>query len=226
MEESFNKVKISMILNYIIFVFTMFATVAMFTGIKFMSGVEAALEKPSFGMLRLFTVQANIFMGITSLIMALKERRLLLGKIKLIPTKYYVLKLVSTVSVALTFLVVFTYLAPLAPGGIMILLQNSNLFFHLVIPILSIITFCFFEVTNSIKFKYTFYSLLPTFIYAIYYIINILIHVENGSVRKKYDWYLFVQGGLNKAFIVAPVIFLITYVIGVILWIINKKNKK
>ena len=34
-------------------------------------------------------------------------------------------------------------------------------------------------------------------IYAIYYITNILIHIENKMVSLDYDWYYFVQAGIN-----------------------------
>ena len=106
------------------------------------------------------------------------------------------------------------------------LLQNSNFFYHLIIPILSIITFCFLEKTSDIKIKKLIYSLLPVIIYGIYYLINILIHVENGIVPRKYDWYLFVQKGMNQIYIIFPLILLITYIITWGIWFINKKDKK
>ena len=105
-----------------------------------------------------------------------------------------------------------------------VLLRNSNLFFHLLVPVLSIITFIFFERNNKLTFKYSFYGLIPMVLYAVYYIINILVHMHNGKVSPKYDWYWFVQQGVWTAFMVVPIIVLITYIISVVLWRINRKK--
>lgn len=78
---------------------------------------------------------------------------LLEGNIKNIPKSIYLLKLIGTVGVMLTFTVVFTYLSSIVDGGIYTLIMNSNLFFHLITPILSIITFIFFENTNKLTLK-------------------------------------------------------------------------
>ena len=56
--------------------------------------------------------------------------------------------------VTLTFSVVFLYLGPISKGGISKLLQNSNLFFHLVIPLLNIIDFVFFVKIDNPLYKY------------------------------------------------------------------------
>ena len=224
MFETFNKTKVALILNYLILIFVIIASIIMFTGFKFMYGPEPKLDSSSFGMFRFFTVDSNMLMGITSLILIIKERRLLNNKIKVIPIGYYVLKLVSTVAVSLTFIVVIGYLAPLSSDGIMSMLQNSNLFFHLIIPVLSIITFCFFE-NENIKFKYVFYGLIPTIFYGIYYIINAFTHIEDGKVSIEYDWYWFLQNGLHMAYFVIPIVLCLTLVISVLLWITNKKLK-
>ena len=137
----------------------------------------------------------------------------------------YVLKMIATTSVALTFFVVFSYLGPIAKGGIGVLLMNANLFFHLFIPIFSMITFAAFERNTKIKFKYTLFGILPSLLYEVYYLINILVHMENNKVSATYDWYYFVQNGVNTSLIVAPMMLLITYVISCALWAINQKSK-
>ena len=48
----------------------------------------------------------------------------------------------------------------------------------------------------------------------------------NGKVPVKYDWYRFVQGGAYQIHYVIPIIFFITFLISIILWIVNKKIKK
>ena len=223
MNEKFNKIKISLILNYIIVIFTTIATICMLTGLKFMNGMEPVLEVSTLEMFCFFTVDSNLLVGIVSLLFAIKEKKLLVGKIDEIPNKYYVLKLVGTAIVTLTFLVVVCYLARISKGGMMSMLQNSNLFFHLIIPLLSIITFCFFENTKKIKFKYVFWAIVPVLIYASFYLTNVLLHIENGKVDKKYDFYWFVQGGLYQIYFVLPLMFLIIFIIGLMLWYLNKK---
>ena len=212
--------KKSLILNIVIVLLTIFASILMFTGIKITHGAEPILETTKLGMFKFFTVDSNIFMGLTSLLFIIKEI-----KNEEITKNMLRLKLMSTTAVSLTFVIVFTYLGPISKDGIISLLQNSNLFFHLVIPVLSIITFTLFEKTNKLKIKDTLYGIISTIIYATLYLINIIIHIENGKVSPVYDWYWFVQNGLKTAIIVAPMIILISYVISLILWKLNKKEK-
>lgn len=217
------KLKVSIILNLIIFLLALIATIIMFTGFKFMYGPEPVLETTKLGMFKFFTVDSNIFMGIISLIFSIYEIKLLKGNIKFIPVNLYILKLISTVGVSLTLFVVFVYFVPITNFKILPMIMNSNLFFHLIIPILSIISFTIFEKTNSLKFKYTFLGLLSTLIYGLYYLINVLIHMENFKVSPTYDFYWFVQNGVWTSVIVIPIIFIITYTICLILWKLNKK---
>ena len=106
------------------------------------------------------------------------------------------------------------------------MLMNSNLFLHLIIPVTSIFDFIFLERTEKIKFKHVILGTIPMLIYAVFYMINVLIHMENGRVSPKYDWYWFVQNGVWTAVIVVPLMIVITYVISLILWRCNKKKIK
>lgn len=219
-------IRISLIINVIITFFTIVASIIMFTGFKFMNGYDPVLEATKYSMFRFFTVDSNLLIGITSLIFAIQEIQLLKGKISEIPIKTYILKLMATTSVGLTFFVVFAYLGPISKGGILAMLMNSNLFFHLIIPVLSILNFAIFEKTNKLKFRYTLCGIIPTALYGIYYLANIFIHMENGKVSPIYDWYWFVQNGVWTAIIVVPMLFTITYIISLILWKINKRSLK
>ena len=218
------KIKVSLAINIMIVIFTVIACIIMFTGFKFMEG-EYVLESTKIGMFRFFTVDSNIFMGIVALIFAIKEIKFLKGKIDEISTRTYSLKLMATVSVGLTFFTVFGYLGPIAEGGIFSLLKNSNLFLHLIIPVLSMVNFSLFEKTNKLKFKYSFLGVIPTIVYSIFYLINVLAHIENGKVSPIYDWYWFVQGGIWQVYIVFPFMLIFTYIISVALWRINRKKK-
>jgi len=209
--------KKSLILNIVIVLLTIFASIIMFTGIKLTHGAEPLLETSKIGMFKFFTVDSNIFMGLISLLFIIKTL-----KNKEITKNMYILKLMSTTSVTLTLTVVFLYLGPISKDGIKSMLQNSNLFFHLIIPVLSIITFIKYEKPN-LKLKDTIYGTIPTIIYATIYLINIIIHTENGKVSPVYDWYWFVQNGVKQAIIVLPLILLISYIISLTLYKLNRR---
>lgn len=224
MNKSSIRLKISLVVNILITIMTIIASIIMFTGFKFMYAYETVLESTRLGMLRFFTVQSNMLMGIVSLVFAIKEIKLLKGNIEEISIKYYAIKLMATTAVGLTFLTVFAYLGPISKGGIPSMLMNSNLFFHLLIPVISMINFILFERTNKLKIKYTFIGIVPTILYEIYYLINVLVHMENGVVSPIYDWYWFVQNGVWTAIIVAPMMIIVTYIISLLLWKLNKSK--
>ena len=222
--EYINVMKIAYILNCLIFLFCFISFMVMFTSYKFTFIEEPMLETTKIGAFRFFTVDSNLLMGIMAFLLAYKERQMLLGKIKEIPSKYYILKFIATVGVSLTMIVVFAYLGGIAKGGLISLLQNSNLFFHFIIPVLSIITFLCFERTNKISGKYVIYGLIPVFLYGIFYVINIILHLENGKVPLEYDWYAFAQGSIKEIVITIIIMFVLTFVISIILWVINRKK--
>ena len=58
--------KISIILNCLIFIFTVFATITMVLGIKFMGQFEV-LSARNFKSFKYFTVDSNVFAGLISL---------------------------------------------------------------------------------------------------------------------------------------------------------------
>lgn len=218
------KLKISFILNVLIVLMVLFASIVMFANIKFMSGSEIVLESTGIGMFRFFTVDSNFFMGIVALLYSIEEIKILKDKTYKISRKLNIFKYMATVSVSLTCFVVFVYLGRIVNGGIVVLLQNSNLFFHLIIPVTAFLTFVLFERNNDLKYKNTFYCLIPALVYGVFYLINVLIHMENGSVLPKYDWYYFVQNGVWTSLIVLPAILFITYILGLIIWALNHKK--
>ena len=100
--------------------------------------------------------------------------------------------------------------------------NNNNLFFHLIIPLLSIITYIRYE-HHLNKYSYALYGIIPMFIYSIYYSSRVLIHLNDGGLTFKYDFYGFLQGNLNNIYIVIPVIYLTAYLISLFLIFFNKK---
>lgn len=217
------KLKISLTINILVLILTIISSVIMFTGFKFMPDYGLTLETTKVGMLKFFTVDSNMLMGIISLIFIIEEIKILNGKEKEIKRIYYILKLMAATAVGVTFFVVFAYLGPITKYGIKSMVTNSNLFFHLLIPLISIINFILFEKTDKLTLKDTKYGLIPSIIYAVFYLTNIFIHMEGGKVSPTYDWYWFVQNGVWTAIIVLPVLALITYLISLLIWKLNRK---
>lgn len=216
------KVKISLIMNIIITILAVLGTIFMFTGFKFMPS-DDLLQINSIEMFKFFTVDSNILMGIVSLILAIYEIRLLKKNIKEIPKPVYILKAIGTAGIGLTFLVTLVFLTP--QYGFYSMYNNTNLLFHLIVPILAFISYIFYEKYEN-KYKYAFFGIIPMFIYSIYYIAAILINIDNGGLTPKYDFYGFVRGNINNIFISYPIVIIVAYLISLCLIHLNKKQSR
>ena len=214
--------KKSLVYNIIIFLLVLIGTIFMFTGYQFMTNTRL-LDSNGFEAFKYYTVDSNILVGISSFIMIIYEILFLKKKTKEIPKYVYVLKYIGVVGVMLTFIVTAFYLSPMYGKDFILLYMNTNLFFHLVVPLLALYSYVKYE-KNKLEYKYTFITLSSVIIYAIFYITNILLHLENGKVVKEYDWYGFVIGGIYSLIIVPIIILLISYLISYVIYRLNKKN--
>ena len=189
-----------------------------------MSG-EKVLSSTSFQAFKYFTVDSNVIAGLVSLCYMIYLCLMAKGKIKEMPKFMTYLKLASTTGVTLTMMVTVCFLAPRSTTTYFAYFMNSNFFMHLLTPLLCIITFAFFEPAN-LSFKETCFGTCFMILYALYYIPNILLHLDNGMVSPAYDWYGFLFGGLNTIWFVIPLLLLITWAFSICLWCINKKCAK
>jgi len=212
------KKKVSMVLNFLIVVLVAVASIFMFAGIKVTN--DGLLDSTKLAMFKYFTVDSNLLVAIASIILIYYEKKLLHKEIKTIPKKVYVFKLMSTAAVTLTFLTTLLFLTP--QYGFIAMFSNSNLFFHLIVPLISIISYIFFEHHNN-KYRYALYGLIPMFIYSIYYTSNILLHLNSGGLTIKYDFYGFLRGDISNIIYVIPIIYIFTYLISLVLVMLNKK---
>lgn len=212
-------VKVSLVLNCFVVLFVTIGCVFMFNGIYFMPN-KTLLEVRNFGMLKFYTVDSNILIGLVSLILIIYEILLLKNKIKEIPNRIYILKLIGVSSIALTFITTLCFLAP--QYGFYAMYNNNNLFFHLIVPILALVSYIFYEKHDN-KYGYAILGVIPMFLYSIYYTGNIIMHLNNKGLTFKYDFYGFLNGNINNAYIVIPVIFFVTYLISLLIILMNKK---
>jgi len=219
--ERNNKLKVSIILNLIIFVSVVIGTVFTLFDVDLHG---AGLLSSGFGYFKFFTVQSNVLMGIFAGVFLVYEFKFLNGRINKIPNVLYGLKLIFTVGVTLTFLTVVCYLGIIIPTGFFSLFLNANFFFHFLVPVLSIITFIFFESRPDLKFSYTFIGLSHFLLYGVFYVTNVFTHLDGGKVLPEYDFYNFVWGENWSMLVTVSVMLIITYGISFLLWFINRKT--
>ena len=169
--------------------------------------------------LKYFTVQSNIFMGISAFISLFY----LLFKKDKYPTWLTILKLISTTCLTLTFLTVLAYLAPLM--GINMVFLGANLYMHLFIPVVSIFTFIFIEPKVDLKFKWNFFSMIPSGTYGTIYIICLTAFNDFGNIDG-WDWYAFGTYGLGVGFIMLIGLNLVALGSSIVLYLLYKKVRK
>ncbi len=217
------KLKKAYILNICLFALEVFAIAWMMSGLS--AGVLSAGRLST---LKYFTVDSNILMGISALIAAVDRGKVLRGKQDEVSAGIYVVKLVGTVGVTLTMLVTIFFLEPtMGPVyGFFSLFEKSNFFLHLVNPVLAIIVFLRFEKSMKIAFRHTFTAVIPVVLYGIYYVSETVRHMEDGVIAKGYDWYGFFFLGIKSAFIVLPILVIITWLISAVLWKLNKSDPR
>lgn len=218
--------KASIIINTVIFALVSFATTCMILGVNFMSRTEEvrAFTASYLAALKYFTVDSNILAGLTALVYIIIEAR---GKELSQRASLFIhcLKLAATSAVALTMLVTIFFLIPQFGKNWFILFMDNNLFFHLIIPLLCIIAYIFLEPgAKIITFAQTLYGIIPMLVYALFYTINIIVHLGNGMPLKTYDWYGFLGDKLSNAIIAVPVMLIVTWAIVLALWWANRKK--
>ena len=180
-----SKTKISkteLILNLIIVIFAVIGIILMLTS----EAEEGALQSSGLENFKFYTVLTNVFCGIVALIylvciFAKKD----IGKMA-------ALKLAAVCGVAITFAVVAFMFGPLY--GFPNFYKRGNLYFHLLLPVTAMIEFLFIK-RKRLPFRYTVFAAIPTLLYAIGYLLNILINGIGGPWPDTNDFYGFLNWG-------------------------------
>lgn len=170
------------ILNIVIVVFTVIGIILMLTG----KPEEGALQSTGIENFKYYTVLTNVFCGIVALIY------LVFMLIKKDTAKMSVLKLAAVCGVAITFAVVAFMFGPLY--GFLQFYKRGNLFFHLLLPLTAMTEFVVVR-RPKMPFRYTVYSAVPTFLYGLGYLFNILINGIGGPWPYTNDFYAFLSWG-------------------------------
>ncbi|MCR5291958.1 MAG: hypothetical protein K6E28_03585 [Eubacterium sp.] len=199
---------ISLILNFIIVVFGIIGTFIMFT----FKGSGTGLTSSGIQNFKFFTVLSNelcVLIALAYIVFRFMKKSFPVA-----------LKLMATAAVGLTFIVVAAFLAPIYPD--LNLYEGGNLWFHLIIPLTSMIEFLILENPDDkkIPFRYTFYSASFALIYGLGYLINILINGV-GQWPDTNDWYGFLNWGYPIGICIFAFIVFMNWLIAVILRILN-----
>jgi hypothetical protein len=171
-----------LILNLIIVGLTIVGIVLMLTA----NSEEGALQTSGIGNFKFYTVLSNVFCGLVAAVY------LVFILLKKDTDKIRVLKLAAVCGVAITFAVVAFMFGPLY--GFPQFYKRGNLFFHLLEPLAAMAEFIFIR-RKKIPFKYTVISAVPTLLYGIGYMTNILINGVGGPWPDTNDFYAFLSWG-------------------------------
>ena len=200
-----------LILNLIIVAFTAVGIILMLTG----KTGEGALQSSGIENFKFYTVLSNVFCGITAFIqlafLLLKKDT---GKIR-------VLKLAAVCGVAITFAVVAFMFGPLY--GYPQFYMRGNLFFHLLLPVTAVIEFIIVK-RDKMPFRYTVFAAVPTFLYGMGYLINILINGVGGPWPYTNDFYAFLSWGWPVGIAIFASITLLAFAAACVFRIVSNKT--
>lgn len=173
---------IEIILNIVIVGFTIVGIILMLTG----KPEEGALQSTGIENFKFYTVLTNVFCGIIALIY------LVLILLKKNTDKLAVFKLAAVCGVAITFAVVAFMFGPLY--GFPQFYKRGNLFFHLLEPVTAMVEFLLVR-RQKMPFRFTVFAAVPTLLYGIGYMLNILINGIGGPWPYTNDFYAFLSWG-------------------------------
>jgi len=203
-----------LILNIILVIFTVIGIILMLTG----KPEEGALQSTGIENFKFYTVLTNVFCGIIAAV------HLIFLLLKKDTDKIRVLKLAAVCGVAITFAVVAFMFGPLY--GFPQFYKRGNLFFHLLEPVVAMVEFILIR-RKKIPFKYTVIAAVPTLLYGIGYMTNILINGIGGPWPYTNDFYAFLSWGWPVGIGIFAVITLMAFAVACIFRAVcNKRSMK
>ncbi len=214
------KIHITLLLNTIAFILVLVGVYIMLHPAK----NKGLLTSSGFANLKYFTVLSNLLYGaaafFTILYILMKYAKTKTFTFSF-PLWFQVAKLVSATAVGVTFLVIAAFLGPIYGHASMY--QGSNLYFHLIVPLLALADFLIMEAGSTFTFRYIWLSIIPTLIYGICYLANILINGV-GTWPDTNDWYGFMNWGLPVGIVIFFMNNLMSFGIAALLWKFRRKS--
>ena len=194
------RMKISRIINLCIGIIALWTWLSM----TFRWGPLGAQSEGGLQNLRYFTVLSNLLQGGVSLAFFFGRR--------VDRWKY-----VSTTAIALTFCVVLFILGPMR--GYEAMYTGANFFSHLVVPVLSIVDFLFFDRSCAYTLRDSLFTLIPFGAYSLFYMGNLLINGVEGN-----DWYGFAKSGPKYALAAFAIMLAANWIIALLLRLPRRKR--
>lgn len=170
---------------------------------------------------RYFTVLSNVFGGVTAAVW-LVSAAICKGKAEDIPRAVELLKYMAAVSLGLTFITVMGFFGPLY--GYLNMLMSANFFFHLTIPLAAMAEFILLN-QRKMSMKNCIVSMLPMLLYGTAYLTyNLMMGKSEDPFQ--YDWYGFLLWGLPVGMGIFAGICAVTFLVGTLLRLLNKKIRQ
>lgn len=132
-------------LNLVIFILELYASMVQFCGTDLLFVGEGFTLGSGLNMFYWFTIDSNILLGVSSLLMMCFYIRYKRNK-KAVPRGIHYFKLMSTSATTLTFIVTFIFLLPsciFSNSDVSMLFVNANVFYHVVCPLLGLVSVVF-----------------------------------------------------------------------------------
>ena len=180
-------------------------------------GGEGTLSENGLGNLKYFTVLSNIMEGIASVVWLLCS-----GARQDKHDSAERFKYIAATSVFLTFTTVVAFLGPLY--GYNTMFNGANLFFHLLVPVAAVA-----EIVLLTDYRFTLkdnnLAILPSLIYGIVYIVNIMINGV-GEWPDTNDWYLFLSWGYKIGAVIFLSMTIVTWLLAFLMRKFQMKTNK
>lgn len=213
---------ISLISNALIILFVFGAFVW-----SFFQKAEGELLSKGITSLKYYTVLSNLFLGVSAIpMLVFSVQNAKKGEIKT-PLWAIVLKFAAVVATTITFLTVVVVFIPLAIKegySWFSLFSETNLFNHLITPLVGLLGFCLCEISPKLKFRHTPWGIVSVILYEIFYTFNYYFHwVDSGRDNPDYlyDWYGFTNGGKNPVWLVIIIGVVAAYLITLLVYLFN-----
>ena len=159
-----------------------------------------------FGNLRYFTVLSNLFQAVVSL------AYLFGGKVRL-------WKYASTTAIAFTFCIALFFLGP--TRGYASVYSGANFWSHLVVPVLAMTDFLFFDRKGTYTLSESLFAVIPMLLYGLFYAGTILIGGAEGN-----DLYGFARFGPGASAVIAIALLAVNWGLAVLLRLPRRRPKE
>lgn len=171
-----------------------------------------------------YTQDSNLFALIACSVMTFSQIRCLSKKQITAPKYACRMKYMAACALSLTFLVVLFILIPLAGFDSFSdkLFADTKLYHHFLCPILTVISFLYFEDYHDLTLKDATYAIIPTFTYALIMIMLNILHIIDGP----YPYLRVYNQPIYMSIFWCFFILIGAYVIAMVLLYLNQKIMK